>query len=253
LNAKGEVVGFSVNVLGIPSALKWRGDRMEVLFQATEGVNPIGAKAFDINDLGLTVGVVLGYEEHFPSPPPYSVGGTGPIVWGAGDFRVPRCTLDDGAIKISNAGVVLNWADCVYSVDQADAAFLETGRAAGQRLFENGLVLDKEGTIGQALWGPLEDSYWDRRFWARTDLSTCGIPASEDTPWDDYICELASKGYERSRTLNAKGQYIVNSGSRAYLYTPVSEPASLATAGLLLAILIVVRRTLPTMAERMPI
>ena len=234
LNARGEVVGFSLNALGIPSALKWQSGRTEVLYQATAGRNLRGAKAFDINDVGQAVGVVLGYEEH--PPPPYQVGGTDPIVWGAGDFRVPTCTLDDGAIKISNAGVVLNWANRVYSVDPADAAFLEARQAVGLRLYENGLVLNEEGTLGQALWGPLADSPWnDRRFWAETDLSTCGLPVSAESPWDAYICELARTGYERSRTLNTGVSTSSTTDNRAFLYTPYpsrrhSPPLSVADA-----------------------
>jgi hypothetical protein len=248
LNANGEVVGFSVNALGIPSALKWRGGTTEVLYPATEGTEGrewSGAKAFDINDVGLAVGVGLVYVEHYPKPPPYVFGGAGPILWRIDNtaFFPPKCNQDDDARKISNAGVVLNDSGCVYSVDPADAAFLETRDAVGRRLYENGLVLNDAGNLGQALWGPLPDSPWDdRRFWAETDLSTCGSPASEDSPWDDYICELARTGYERSRTLNARGQYIVNKDNRAFLYTPVSEPPSLATACLLLAILVVARR-----------
>lgn len=106
-------------------------------------------------------------------------------------------------------------------------------------------MLNEQGTLGQALWGPLADSPWeDFRFWAETDLSTCGFPASETSPWDGYVCELANTGYERSRTVNADGQFIVNRDHRAYLYT-ISEPTSLATAFLLLAILIVLRRNTP--------
>jgi hypothetical protein len=246
LNAWGEVVGFSISKFGVATALKWSDGRREVLDPQTTGGGVLwGAKAFDINDLGQAVGAVLGYVElDFPEPPYYYVGGTGPIVWGAGDIDVPHCTLDDGALKISNAGVVLNGANCVYSVDPADAAFLETRDAVGWRLFENGLVLNEEGTLGQALWGPLANSPWnERRFWAETDLSSCGLPAPAESPWDDYICELWRTGYERSRTLNARGQFLVNRDNRAYLYTPMPEPPSLAAACLLLAILVVVRQS----------
>ena len=254
LNARGEVVGFSFNRFGIATALKWSDGGREILHPDTAGGGILwGAKAFDINDLGQAVGVVLGYVElNYPEPPYYYVGGTGPIVWGAGDFSEPRCTLDDGAAKISNAGVVLNWTPCVYSIDPADAAQLEVGNAVGRRLYENGLVLNDSGSLGQALWGPQPDSPWDdRRFWAVTDLSTCGAPSGVDPeswvprPWDAYICELASTGYERSRTTNARGQYIVNEGNRAFLYTPISEPPSLAIAGLLLALLMAVRPSAP--------
>jgi hypothetical protein len=253
LNALGEVVGFSSSKFGIATALKWSDGGREVLYpDASGGGILFGAKALDINDLGQAVGVVLGYVEFsFPEPPYYYVGGTGPIVWGAGDFSEPRCTLDDGAAKISNAGVVLNWTPCVYTIDPADAARLEVGNAVGRRLYENGLVLNDAGTLGQALWGPLPDSPWDdTRFWAVTDLSTCGALPDVDPeswlprPWDTYICDLATTGYERSRTVNARGQYIVNNGNRAFLYTPytaISEPPSLAIVGLLLALLVVAR------------
>jgi hypothetical protein len=246
LNARGDVVGFSVNALGIASALKWQGGTTEVLYPATEGRDWRGAKAFDINDAGLAVGAGLVYEEHYPKPPSYVVGGAGPIVWRIDNtaFFPPKCNLDDDARKISNAGVLLTASGCVYSVDPADAAFLETRRAVGRLLYENGLVLNDAGNLGQALWGPLPDSPWDdRRFWAETKLSKCGSLTSEDAPWDDYICGLARTGYERSRTRNARGQYIANKDNRAFLYTPVSEPSSLATACLLLAILVVVRRS----------
>jgi hypothetical protein len=260
LNTRGEVIGFSLNELGLPSALKWWDGGSEVLYPAKMDDSEVvwGATAVDINDLGVAVGTAFGWLKS-SGPPYYGRGaeGTGPVVWGAGDFREPKCTLDDGAAKISNAGVVLNWTPCVYTIDPADAARLEVGNAVGRRLYENGLVLNDAGTLGQALWGGKpEDESWDRG-WYETDLSTCGASTSEgsawEAPWDAYICELASTGYERSRTVNARGQYIVNEGNRAFLYTPVSEPPSpvseppsLAMVGLLLAILVAVRRSART-------
>ena len=193
--------------------------------------------------MGQAVGTEFGYQ-----PNEFGgvyVAGAGPIVWGAGDIRAPSCDGDDGARQISNASVVLNFRGCAYTIDSADAEFLSPSGSAWERLYENGLVLNGQGTFGQALWGggPTDEEPWDRG-WYVADLTTCGLPATESMPWDAYVCELANTGYERSRTVNADGQFIVNKDHRAYLYT-ISEPTSLATAFLLLAILIVLRRNTP--------
>jgi probable HAF family extracellular repeat protein len=253
INAVGQVVGYSRSPEGRNSAVLWDdGDVIDLSPGATMG---LGYVANDINDVGQIVGAGYVCEPSCPEfvPIPLSAGsrveGSGPEAWLTPDStaNVPilaDCLLDDAEIMISNSGRTASVGG-VSGVTAGDDACISWPMG----LLEDGVAIIPEGYLWEEpADAPIRPGGIPNGFPTWVVVPSC-VDASI-SPYSFYghvpldgrvrtdVCGLVASSYSRNRLENASGQFFINADGRAFLFTPMPEPGSLALVAIALCALV---------------
>lgn len=253
INAEGQVVGYSRSSEGRNSAVLW--DAGAVIDLSPDATVGHGDVANDISDFGQIVGTAYTCEPSCPQFPDAAslllhagIESFGPEAWLTPESTralplLARCLTDDPEILISDSGR----AESVGGVAGAMVGDVACGsRPTG--LLENGVSIIPEGYL------------WEEpgNVPVLPDLGPAGIPIwvvvpscdGTSSPYSFYghgtvvdsvrtdVCNLVVSSYSRNRLQNASGQFFLNADGRAFLFSPISEPGSLALLMLALCALV---------------
>ena len=268
INESGQAVGYSYVPGPFPAFPQIDGRVTATLWNqgAATQISPssgLGFNAIDINDAGQIVGVQAGcltVEPCTPATPSGLIGGAGFGMWTTvapgSSAPVPasdlKCHLDDAYFAITNAGYMLGaFGAGWYSPNIGRICNMDV-----LQLYENGLAETPYGL----LYDPFVDVLYDQgnplpvnsRQWVVVPSCTGdvkGYAISGGTPGVPVqilslevsgqvaasICDLAATGEIHNKLQNSSGQFFVNDGGRAFIYTPATSPATLALFGIALA------------------
>jgi hypothetical protein len=236
INDSGQVVGYSwtptdgPNVGAIAPMLWHEGSALAL----AEPSDVLGFIAMDINNAGQIVGQErnLGADP-FPLPDDITgaigslaSGGAGNVLWPqAGSLPIvtgPECAVqDEWTFAITDSGYrLVTTGGGIYGLVSPNLDDPLCGLTILE-LYESGLALTTQGYV----FDPLVDGVHQ---WVTVPTCTgaTGIAAE--------VCDLAD-GELHDKLQNESGQFILNVGGRAFLYTPIPEPATLALVGIALA------------------
>lgn len=273
INESGQVVGYSYAPGPDPEAEAF-GALVSATFWDQQGAWNIGAgggtvafNAIDINDVGQIVGIVR-VNDNFPQPDDSgAIGGQDLGSGGSGNWATlapgsfapmpitsQGCFVDNMLYAISSTGYMLGGFGSGSGPTSIHSPNLDTFLCGLDvlQLYESGLALTGYGYV----FDPLVDG---SRQWVV--VPTCageitghmispgsfGVP-SVISPLEVSsqiaagICDLAADAFTRDRHRNTSGQFIVNVGDRAFLFTAIPEPSTLALLGIGLAGLALGRR-----------